>query len=77
MLDFSPVTVYARALVLPLPPEEAERRRDVQAEAVALKVTREYEQPWARSSKMSPTRTRRWATTCVRTARMGMSSTSK
>jgi hypothetical protein len=31
-----PVSIYAQALVLPLPPEEAERRRDVQAEKVAL-----------------------------------------
>lgn len=44
MLDFSPVTVYARALVLPLPPKEAERRRDIHAEAVALKITQEYEE---------------------------------
>jgi hypothetical protein len=44
LLDFSPVTVYARALVLPLPPEEAERRRDVQAEAVAIKEAREFEE---------------------------------
>ena len=44
LLDFSPVTVYARALVLPVLPEEAQRRRDVQAEAVALKVTRDFEE---------------------------------
>ena len=44
LLDFGPVTIYARALVLPLPPEEAARRRDVQAEAVALKVVRQHEE---------------------------------
>ncbi len=35
-LRLGPVSIYAQALVLPLPPEEAERRRDVQAEQVAL-----------------------------------------
>ena len=35
-LRLGPVSVYAQALVLPLPPEEVERRRDVQAEKVAL-----------------------------------------
>lgn len=35
-LRLGPVSLYAQALVLPLPPEEAERRRDVQAEKVAL-----------------------------------------
>jgi hypothetical protein len=35
-LCLGPVSLYAQALVLPLPPEEAERRRDVQAEQVAL-----------------------------------------
>jgi hypothetical protein len=44
LLDLAPVTVYARALVLPLPPEEARRRRDVQAEDVALRVARAYEE---------------------------------
>jgi superfamily II DNA or RNA helicase len=43
LIELAPVTVYARALVLPLPPEEAKRRRDVQAESVALKVVYEYE----------------------------------
>jgi len=35
-LRLGPVSIYAQALVLPLPPEEVERRRDVQAEQVAL-----------------------------------------
>ena len=35
-LRLGPVNLYAQALVLPLPPEEAERRRDAQAERVAL-----------------------------------------
>ncbi|MCW3097902.1 MAG: helicase protein [Chthonomonadaceae bacterium] len=44
LLDFGPVTIYARALVVPLPPEEAARRRDVQAEDVALRVVRQHEE---------------------------------
>jgi hypothetical protein len=43
-LDLAPVTIYARAIVLPLPWEEAERRRNLEAEAVALKVARDYEE---------------------------------
>jgi len=35
-LRLGPVSIYAQALVLPLPAEEAERRRDVEAEKVAL-----------------------------------------
>ena len=35
-LRLGPVSIYAQSLVLPLPPEEAERRRDDQAEQVAL-----------------------------------------
>jgi hypothetical protein len=35
-LRLGPVSLYAQALVLPLPPEEVERCRDVQAEKVAL-----------------------------------------
>jgi len=35
-LRLGPVSLYAQALVLPLPPEEAERRRDIEAEQVAL-----------------------------------------
>lgn len=35
-LRLGPVSIYAQALVLPLPPEEVERHRDVQAEQVAL-----------------------------------------
>jgi len=35
-LRLGPVSIYAQALVLPLPPEEVERRRDIQAEQVAL-----------------------------------------
>ncbi len=36
-LRLGPVSLYAQALVLPLPPTEAERRHDVQAEQVALR----------------------------------------
>jgi superfamily II DNA or RNA helicase len=35
-LRLGPVSLYAQALVLPLPPEEVARRRDAQAEQVAL-----------------------------------------
>ena len=35
-LRLGPVTFYAQALVLPLPPEEAERRIDLDAEQIAL-----------------------------------------
>ena len=35
-LRLGPVSLYAQALVLPLPPDEAEERRDAQAEQVAL-----------------------------------------
>lgn len=35
-LRLGPVSLYAQALVLPMPQEEAERRRDAQAEQVAL-----------------------------------------
>jgi superfamily II DNA or RNA helicase len=35
-LRLGPVNLYAQALALPVPPEEAELRRDVQAEKVAL-----------------------------------------
>ena len=35
-LRVGPVSIYAQALVLPVPPEDVERRRDVDAERVAL-----------------------------------------
>jgi hypothetical protein len=35
-LRLGPVSLYAQALVLPLPPEDAEERRDVRAEEVAI-----------------------------------------
>ncbi len=35
-LRLGPVSIYAQALVLPLPPEQAEERRDTQAERIAL-----------------------------------------
>lgn len=35
-LQLGPVNIYAQALVLPVPPEDVERRRDVDAERVAL-----------------------------------------
>jgi hypothetical protein len=37
-------TVYVRALVLPIPVEQAQRRRDDKVEAIAVKVAREYEE---------------------------------
>jgi len=43
-IEFSPVTIYARVLVLPLPPEEAQRRRDTRVEQIALRIVREYEE---------------------------------
>ena len=43
-LHLGPVSLYAQALVLPVPPEEAERRRDVQAEQVALALVRQREE---------------------------------
>ncbi|MBM4467699.1 MAG: DUF3883 domain-containing protein [Chloroflexi bacterium] len=42
-IQLGPVTIYARALVLPVPPEEAERRVDIISEAVALEVVLRYE----------------------------------
>ena len=35
-LRLGPVSLYAQALVLPLPPDEVDRRQDVQAEQIAL-----------------------------------------
>jgi len=43
-LQVGPVSLYAQALVLPVPPEEAERRRDVQAEKVAMDLVRQREE---------------------------------
>lgn len=37
------VTVYVRALVLPIPPDQAQRRRDDKVEAIALRVAWEHE----------------------------------
>jgi len=42
-IQLGPVTIYARALVLPVPPEEAERRVDVMSEAIALAEVLRYE----------------------------------
>ncbi|MGQ0604502.1 MAG: helicase-related protein [Anaerolineales bacterium] len=38
------VIVYVRALVLPIPVEQAQRRRDEKVEAIAVKVARDYEE---------------------------------
>ena len=50
-MGLGPVTVYVRALALPIPPEpseeglrQAERRRDDKVEATAMKVARDHEQ---------------------------------
>jgi superfamily II DNA or RNA helicase len=43
-LQLGPVGLYAQALVLPVPPEEAERRRDVQAEKIAIDLVRQREE---------------------------------
>ena len=37
-------TIYVRALVLPIPPEQAQRRRDERIEAIAMKVARDHEE---------------------------------
>jgi hypothetical protein len=42
-LRLGPVSLYAQALVLPMPPEEAERRRDTRAEEIALAEVRQRE----------------------------------
>ena len=43
-LRLGPVSIYVQALVLPLPPEQAEERRDAQAERVALAEVRRREE---------------------------------
>jgi len=43
-LQLGPVSLYAQALVVPVPPEEAERRRDVQAERIAMELVRQREE---------------------------------
>jgi hypothetical protein len=43
-LRLGPVSLYAQALVLPLPAEEAEQRRDAQAERVALAEVKRREE---------------------------------
>ncbi|MBM4458394.1 MAG: DUF3883 domain-containing protein [Chloroflexi bacterium] len=43
-LRLGPVSIYAQALVLPLPPEQAEERRDAQAERVALAEVKRREE---------------------------------
>jgi superfamily II DNA or RNA helicase len=43
-LQLGPVSLYAQALVLTVPSEEAERRRDVQAEKVAMDLARQREE---------------------------------
>ena len=43
-LRMGPVTLFATALVLPLPPDQADRRRDDQVELTAVRVSREHEE---------------------------------
>ncbi|GAB4446274.1 MAG: helicase-related protein [Anaerolineae bacterium] len=43
-LTLGPVNLYAQALVLPVPPEEVERRIDARAEEVALRLVRQREE---------------------------------
>ena len=43
-LQLGPVSLYAHALVLPVPPEEAERCRDVQSEKIAMALVRQREE---------------------------------
>ncbi len=42
-LRLGPVTIYARALVIPMPSEPSSRHQDAQIEAIAMRVAREYE----------------------------------
>jgi superfamily II DNA or RNA helicase len=42
-MRLGPVTIYARSLVVPVPPEQAGRRRDPVVEAIAVRVAREHE----------------------------------
>ncbi len=42
-LRLGPVTLYARAIALPLPPGEAARRRDDRVEMIAVKIAWEHE----------------------------------
>ncbi|MBC8249093.1 MAG: DUF3883 domain-containing protein [Anaerolineales bacterium] len=43
-LGLGPVSLYVQALVLPVPPEEAERCRDVQSEKIAMALVRQREE---------------------------------
>ncbi len=43
-LGLGPVTIYVRALVLPIPPEQAQRRRDDRVEKIAVQITRQHEE---------------------------------
>jgi superfamily II DNA or RNA helicase len=43
-LRMGPVTLFATALVLPLPPGQTDRRRDDQVELTAVRVAREHEE---------------------------------
>ncbi len=42
-LRLGPVTIYAHALVLPVPADQVDRRRDDRIEAIAVRVAREHE----------------------------------
>ncbi len=43
-LGLGPVTIYVRALVLPIPPEQAQRRRDDRVEKIAVQIARQHEE---------------------------------
>jgi hypothetical protein len=43
-LQLGPVSLYVQALILPVPPEEGDRRRDAQAEKVAMDLVRRREE---------------------------------
>jgi len=62
-LRLGPVSLYAQALVLPMPPEEAARRRDVQAEAALWRWSNNAKRPKARPSRTCQTRISRRALT--------------
>jgi len=43
-MGLGPVTIYVRALALPIPPEQAQRRRDERIEQIAMHIARQYEE---------------------------------
>jgi superfamily II DNA or RNA helicase len=42
-MRLGPVTIYTRALAVPVPPDQPDRRRDDRIEAIAVRVAREHE----------------------------------